>query len=95
MAYVHEIKFFLQDEELYVALFDHPPAFCDEFWIKNIKAKELGIYKIPENVELEKKYKVEQLGIQPFPASKPIFNFIDVISKAAWTANEVRKLPFL
>ena len=52
---VHEIKFFVRDEEFYIALFDNPPEFCDEYWIKNIKAKEVGIDKIPQHVELEKK----------------------------------------
>ena len=59
MAYVHEIKFFVQDEELHIALFDNPPNFCDEYWIKNIKAEEVGIDKIPENVELEKNIRLK------------------------------------
>lgn len=60
------LNFLFKDQELYVALFDNPSFFCDEFWLKNIKAKELGISKLPEKLELEKKYKVENLGIKPF-----------------------------
>ncbi len=84
MAYVHEIKFFTKDNELHAALFDNPPFFSNEFWIKNVKATELGIKALPANVELEKKYKVESLGIKPFHASKPEFDFMDSLAKAAW-----------
>lgn len=84
MAYVHEIKFFTKDNELHAALFDNPAFFTNEFWIKNVKATELGIKVLPENVELEKKYKVEALGIKPFHASKPEFDFMDGLAKTAW-----------
>lgn len=33
---------------------------------------------------LEKKYKVEDLGIKPFYASKPLFDFIDKLAETAW-----------
>ena len=63
MAYVHEIKFYQKNETLYAALFDKPPIFCNEFWIKNVKASELGVEKLPENIQLKKKYRVRDLGI--------------------------------
>ncbi len=84
MAYVHEIKFFRKDGQLYAALFDNPPFFCEEFWIKNILAEDLGISQLSPNLELETKYPVEALGIIPFPASKPLFRFIDLAAKLAW-----------
>ena len=84
MAYVHEIKFFIKDEELYAALFDKPPFFCNEFWIENIQAKKLGISKLPENLQLEKKYKVKDLGIKPFHVTKPEFEFLDNLAETAW-----------
>jgi hypothetical protein len=84
MAYAHEIKFFIQDNELYAALFDNPPFFANEFWIKNIRAKELGISKLPENLQVDKKYKVEDLRIKPFHATKPDFEFMDNLAETAW-----------
>lgn len=89
MAYAHEIKFFFEDEELYAALFDNPPFFCNEFWIKNVRAKELGISRLPESLQLGKlqigkKYKVEDLGIKPFHTTKPEFEFIDKCAEIAW-----------
>ena len=84
MAYVHEMKFFQQGEELYVALFDKTPLFCNEFWIKNVSASALGIQRLPQNLELEKKYSVTSLGIQAFEANKPFFRFTDVVAKLAW-----------
>lgn len=86
MAYVHEIKFFLDGKsgELKVALFDKPPFFCKEFWIKNINAPELGFTCVPDGLKLEQKYKVKSLGIKPFHASKPEFDFIDKCSEAAF-----------
>jgi hypothetical protein len=84
MAYAHEIKFFMKDETLYAALFDNPSFFSDEFWIKNIQAKELGISKLPEGLQLEKKYKVKDLGIKPFHTTKPEFEFIDQLAEKAW-----------
>ena len=84
MAYVHQIKFFKQDNEIYAALYDNPPIFCQEFWIKNIRIKELGIKTLPDNVQLEIKYKVKDLGIKPFYASKPIFDFMDQVAEIAW-----------
>jgi hypothetical protein len=86
MAYIHEIKFFIEDDELYAALFDNPPFFCNEFWIKNIQSKELGISKLPENLQLNRKYKVEDLGIKPFHATKPEFEFTDKLAETAWKA---------
>lgn len=90
MAYVHEIKFFKKDNEVYAALYDNPPFFSNEFWIKNITLKELGIQSLPENVQFEKKYKVKDLGINPFYASKPMFDFLDKVAETAW--NEGTKL---
>jgi hypothetical protein len=84
MAYAHEIKFFIEDQELHAALFDNPPFFCNEFWIKNVKAQELGISKLPENLQLEKKYKVEDLGIKPFHTTKPEFEFMNALAETAW-----------
>ena len=84
MAYVHEIKFFVQNNEVYAALYDNPPIFCHEFWIKNIRIEELGIKTLPKNVQLEIKYKVEHLGIKPFYASKPMFDFLDTVAERAW-----------
>ncbi len=84
MAYVHEIKFFQQGGDLHVALFDKAPPFCNEFWIKNISASALGIQRLPQNIELEKKYSVTSLGIQPFEATKPLFRFTDASAKLAW-----------
>ncbi len=84
MAYVHEIKFFLKNDQLHAALFDHPTPFCREFWIKNVKAEEIGIKTLPENVMLEKKYNVKALGIKPFHASKPEFDFLNGVAKFAW-----------
>ena len=85
MAYVHEIKFFTKNQTLYAALFDKPPIFCNEFWIKNVKASELGIKKLPENIKLKKKYRVRELGIEPFSASKPMFDLIDGVAAKAWS----------
>lgn len=84
MAYVHEIKFFIKSGTLHAALFDNPPFFSNEFWIKNVEARELNILELPKGVVLEHKYKVEDLGIKPFPASKPEFDFIDSAAKVAW-----------
>jgi hypothetical protein len=84
MAYVHEIKFFQQGRELYVALFDKAPLFFNEFWIKNVSASALGIQRLPQNIELEKKYSVTSLGIQPFEATKPLFRFTDASAKLVW-----------
>ncbi|MEC4817770.1 MAG: hypothetical protein SAK29_31540 [Scytonema sp. PMC 1069.18] len=86
MAYVHEIKFFISREsgKLMLALYDNPPIFCHEFWIKNIDASEMGLSCIPDGCQLEQKYKVEQLGIKPFHASKPEFDFIDKCAEIAW-----------
>jgi hypothetical protein len=84
MAYVHQIKFFNNDGDLHAALFDNPHFFCDEFWIKNVEATELGIKALPDNVELEKKYNVADLGIKPFHTSKPEFEFMDKVAEAAW-----------
>jgi len=66
------------------ALYDNPPFFSNEFWIKNITLKELGIESLPENVQFEKKYKVKDLGINPFYASKPMFDFLDKVAETAW-----------
>ncbi len=84
MAYAHEIRFFLKGKELYAALFDNPPLFSDEFWIKNVKATELGISKLPQNLKLEEKYKVEDLGIKPFHTTKPEFEFMNALAETAW-----------
>ena len=83
MAYVHEIKFFKQDDHIYAALYDQPTPI-GEFWIKNLPATEIGIDQLPSNVDFEKKYPVQALGIKPFPVSKPLFDFIDVAAKVAW-----------
>ncbi len=92
MAYVHEIKFyFCSNNTLKVALYvksagqstlsgelyDNPPLFGNEFWIKNIDASEMGFTRAPDGLKLEQKYKVEVLGIKPFHVSKTEFDFID------------------
>ncbi len=46
----------------------------------------LGITCIPDNLKLHQKYKVEVLGIKPFHASKPEFDFIDKCAEAAFYA---------
>lgn len=46
----------------------------------------MGITCIPDNLKLEQKYKVEVLGIKPFHASKPEFDFIDKCAEAAFYA---------
>jgi hypothetical protein len=84
MAYAHEIKFFVKDSELYAALYDQPPIFCSEFWVKNIKAEELGVRVLPENIQLEQKYKVQDLGIKPFYISNPTFEFMNKLAETAW-----------
>lgn len=84
MAYVHEIKFFEKKGKLYAALFDKPPFFANEFWIKNVTAKELRINQLPENLELETKYIVAELGMKPFHASKLEFEFMDEVARLAW-----------
>ncbi len=88
MAYVHEIKFYISSEsgKLEVALYDKTPFFCNEFWIKNVDASCLGITCIPDGLKLEQKYKVEVLGIKPFHASKPEFDFIDKCAETAFHA---------
>ena len=88
MAYVHEIKLFISSKsgKLKVALYDNPSVFCNEFWIKNIDASELGLTCIPYGWRLEEKYKVESLGIKPFHASKPEFYFIDKCAEVAFYA---------
>jgi hypothetical protein len=91
MAYAHEIKFYIEDNVLFAALFDNPPFFCNEFWIKNVEASELGIDKLPEGLTLGKKYKVEELRIKPFHTTKPEFDFIDDIAKTAWETQGKRK----
>lgn len=88
MAYAHEIKFFVKNSTLYAALYDHPPLFCNEFWIKNVSAEALGIRVLPKNVELEHKYKVRDLGIEPFYTSKPAFKFMDKVAEIAWTTGK-------
>lgn len=96
MAYAHEVTFFVKDNILFVALFDNPPFFCDEFWIKNVEASELGIKKLPEDLQLGTKYKVEELGIKPFHTTKPEFEFIDSIAKTAWeTGTKIIPSSFL
>ncbi|MCP2732098.1 hypothetical protein [Limnofasciculus baicalensis] len=86
MAFVHEIKFFRDRKSgnLKVALYDKPPFFANEFWIKNIDASDLGLSRKPKGLKLEQKYSVDSLGIKPFPASKPEFDFIDKASEAAF-----------
>jgi hypothetical protein len=87
MAYVHEIKFFLNKSgKLEVALYDNPPFFSNEFWIKNIDSSELGLSHLPPKLKREQKYKVESLGIKPFHASKPEFDFIDKCAEVAFHA---------
>lgn len=88
MAYVHEIKIFIcsQTGRLKIALYDNPPFFSNEFWIKNIDASELGLTCLPNGWRLEQKYKVESLGIKPFSASKPEFDFIDQCAEIAFHA---------
>ncbi|MEL7406829.1 MAG: hypothetical protein AAFN00_07665, partial [Cyanobacteria bacterium J06558_2] len=63
MARVHEIKFFLKDNKLFVALYDEPSIILPEFWIANIKAEQMGFTILPPNVQLERKYKIKELGL--------------------------------
>ncbi len=88
MAYVHEIKFYISSESgnLKAALYDKPPFFCNEFWIKNVDASDLGLTCMPDGWNFEQKYQLESLGIKPFHASKPEFNFIDKCAEAAFFA---------
>lgn len=73
MAWVHQIKFFSKDKELHVALYDD--SHISEFWIANIKASDLGIAEIPENLTIERKYRIEDLNIPPFEYSQDNFLF--------------------
>ncbi len=86
MAFVHEIKFFQQDGVLFSALFEKPTTFKNEYWIKNVPAQELGIKSIPENVALEQRYKVEDLGIKPFYfyTTLPELEFMDTNTAMSW-----------
>ncbi len=88
MAYVHKIKFYTSKKagKLKVALYDKPPFFGNEFWIKNVDASDLGFTCLPKGLKLEQKYKVEVLGIKPFHASKPEFDFIDKCAEVAFYA---------
>ena len=84
MAYVHEIKFYsCGNGTLKVALYDNPPLFGNEFWIKNIDASEIGFTRVPNGLKLEQKYKVDVLGLQPFHASKSEFDLIDECTEIA------------
>jgi hypothetical protein len=73
MAWVQQIKFFSKDKELYIALYDD--SHISEFWIANIKASDLGIIKIPENLIIERKYRIEDLNISSFEYSQDNFLF--------------------
>jgi hypothetical protein len=68
MAWVHQIKFFSKDKELYLALYDD--SYISEFWIANIKASDLGITKIPDKLIIERKYRIEDLNIPSFEYSQ-------------------------
>lgn len=46
--------------------------------------EDLGIKTLPGNIQLDKKYKVEDLGVKPFYASKPTFDFLDKLAEIAW-----------
>ncbi|MEM8720258.1 MAG: hypothetical protein AAGE84_13265 [Cyanobacteria bacterium P01_G01_bin.39] len=70
MPKVYEIKFFIKEAELFAALFAKPSILFPEFWIDNIKASKLGFERLPDNVELKRKYKVKKLGLEPFEFSK-------------------------
>ena len=94
MAYVHEIKFFRQENKLYAALFDNPTP-VGEFWIANVLAENIGFDKLPYGLELETKYTVESLGTQPFPVSKPLFDFADAAAKLAWEQGLVLAMKFI
>ncbi|MFW6358688.1 MAG: hypothetical protein ACOC0N_05675 [Chroococcales cyanobacterium] len=84
MADVRQIKFFLQQGELYADLYDNSSFLTDEFWIQTIKAEELGIESLPPAILLDQKYPIERLGIQPFSISQPIFDFFDTVTKQVW-----------
>ncbi|HEY9824477.1 MAG TPA: hypothetical protein V6D19_03455 [Stenomitos sp.] len=86
MAFVHEIKFFKHDDQLFSALFEASTRYSSDHWIKNIPAKELGIEKLPDQVSLEQKYSVEELGIKPFfyYATVPKLEFIDPMTASNW-----------
>ncbi len=68
MAWVHQIKFFYKDQELYAALYDD--SHLSEFWITNLKASDLGITTIPKNFIIERKYRIQDLNIRPFEYSQ-------------------------
>ncbi|MEO0834900.1 MAG: hypothetical protein AAFY16_02690 [Cyanobacteria bacterium J06642_3] len=70
MPKVYEIKFFIKEAELFAALFAKPSILFPEFWIDNIKASKLGFERLPDNVELKRKYKVKKLGLKPFEFNK-------------------------
>lgn len=73
MAWVHQIKFFFKDEELYAALYDD--SHISEFWIANIKASDIGIPELPKNFLTERKYRIEDLNIPSFEYSQDNFLF--------------------
>lgn len=87
MAFVHEIKFFKKDNELFSALFESPTRYHSECWIKNVPAVELGIEKLPENIALEQRYKAEELGVKPFffYESVPKVEFVNASAESAWS----------
>jgi hypothetical protein len=68
MAWVHQIKLFYKDQELYAALYDD--SHIGEFWIANLKASDLGITTIPKNFIIERKYRIQDLNIRPFEYSQ-------------------------
>jgi hypothetical protein len=90
MAFVHEIKFFNQDNRLFCALFEVPNRYSSEYWLKNVPAQELGIAKLPENVSLEHKYSIEALGIRPFffYETVPQIEFVNSTAESAWGRGE-------
>jgi len=90
MSKVYEIKFFKKEGELFAALFAKPSIFFPEFWIDNIKASKIGFAKLPENIELKRKYKIEQLGLKPFEFSKEGFAYgiSDFVNRVTQESNK-------
>ncbi|KAI9133977.1 hypothetical protein [Acaryochloris sp. CCMEE 5410] len=92
MAWVNQIKFFYKKRKLYIALFDD--SHVSEFWIANIKASDLNIKEVPQGFVLERKYRIQDLGIKPFQCSQDNFlfkvgDFVNQFVKGRSTPNVV------
>ena len=74
MATVRQVKFFKEGGRLRAALYAEP-GILSEFWIKNVDASDLNIAHLPNEVELERKYELQELGIKPFDEHKSGLGF--------------------